>query len=245
VIRVGFDPEALPFAYFNAAGELVGFDVEMAHRLALELGVAIEFVPFHLETLADQLEEDHFDVAMGGVVATFNLLETAVIAMSGIEVTGALVVRDHLRGNVGTLEAIRALDHPKFGVVGYPWISSRFHEWLPNVELVVIAENHEFFKGEAGDVMALVTIAETGAAWTVRYPDFHVVVPDGVDVKGQLAYPIGGGDLAFRSYVERWAILVREDGTADELHEHWILGGGARIRGPRWSVIRDVLHWVE
>jgi hypothetical protein len=45
--------------------------------------------------------------------------------------------------------------------------------------------------------------------------------------------------------VERWAILVREDGTADELHEHWILGGGARIRGPRWSVIRDVLHWVE
>jgi Na+/H+-dicarboxylate symporter len=245
VIRVGFDPEALPFAYFNAAGELVGFDVEMAHRLALELGVAIEFVPFHLETLADQLEEDHFDVAMGGVVATFNLLETAVIAMSGIEVIGALVVRDHLRGNVGTLEAIRALDHPKFGVVGYPWISSRFHEWLPNVELVVIAENHEFFKGEAGDVMALVTIAETGAAWTVRYPDFHVVVPDGVDVKGQLAYPIGGGDLAFRSYVERWAILVREDGTADELHEHWILGGGARIRGPRWSVIRDVLHWVE
>ena len=245
VIRVGFDPEALPFAYFNAAGDLVGFDVEMAHRLALELGVAIEFVPFHLETLADQLEEDHFDVAMGGVVATFNLLETAVIAMSGIEVTGALVVRDHLRDDFGHVDAIRALDHPRFGVVGYPWISSRFHEWLPHAELVVIAENHEFFKGETDDVMALVTIAETGAAWTVRYPDFHVVVPDGVDVKGQLAYPIGGGDLAFRSYVERWAILVREDGTVDELYKHWILGGGARIRGPRWSIIRDVLHWVE
>jgi len=95
VVRVGFDPEALPFSFFNAAGDLVGFDVEMAHRLALELDVAIEFVPFHLDTLPDQLEEDHFDVAMGGVVATFNLLETAVIAFSGIEVTGAVVDKQH------------------------------------------------------------------------------------------------------------------------------------------------------
>jgi Na+/H+-dicarboxylate symporter len=245
VIRVGFDPEALPFAYFNVEGDLVGFDVEMAHRLALELGVAIEFVPFHLETLADQLAEDHFDVAMAGVAATFELLEMAVIAFSGIEVTGALVIADHLRDEVASIDAIRALDHARFGVVGYPWISSRFHERLPNVEVVEIAENHEFFEGATSDVMALLTIAEIGAAWTVRYPGFHVVVPDGVDVKGQLAYPIGGGDLVFRSYVERWATLVREDGTVDELYAHWVLGGGAKTRGPRWSVIRNVLHWVE
>jgi len=245
VVRVGFDPEALPFSFFNAAGDLVGFDVEMAHRLALELGVAIEFVPFHLDTLAEQLEEDHFDVAMGGVVATFKLLENAVIAMSGIEVTGALVVRDHLRDEFASIDSIRALDQPRFGVVGYPWVSSRFRERLPTAELVVIAGDREFFEGQAGDVAALLTIAESGAAWTVRYPGFHVVVPDGVDVKGQLAYPIGGGDLAFRSYVERWATLVREEGTVDELYEHWILGRGATIRGGRWSVIRDVLHWVE
>lgn len=245
VIRVGFDPDALPFAYFNAAGDLVGFDVEMAHRLALELGVAIEFVPFHLDTLADQLEEDQFDVAMGGVVATFDLLESAVVALSGIEVTGALVVPDYVRGDVGSIDAIRALNHPRFGVVGYPWVSSRFHQRLPNVELVVITGNREFFEGEASHVLALVTIAETGAAWTVRYPEYQVVVPEGVDVKGQLAYPIGGGDLAFQSYVERWATLVHEEGTVGELYEHWILGRGAPSRGSRWSVIRDVLHWVE
>lgn len=245
VIRVGFDPEALPFSYFNAAGELVGFDVEMAHRLALELDVAIEFVPFHLDTLPDQLEEDHFDVAMGGVVATFNLLETAVIAFSGIEVTGAVVVPDHLRNDFASIDAIRALNRPRFGVVGYPWISSRFHQQLPEAELVVVARYTEFFDGAADDVMALVTIAESGAAWTVRYPGFQVVVPEGVDVKGQLAYPIGGHDLEFRSYMERWATLVRENGTVAELYAHWILGGGAATHGPRWSVIRDVLHWVE
>ena len=245
VIRVGFDPDSLPFSYFNAAGDLVGFDIEMAHRLALELDAAIEFVPFHLDTLPDQLREDHFDVAMGGVVATFNLLETAVIAFSGIEVTGALVVPDHLRDHFASIDSIRALESPRFGVVGYPWISSRFHQQLPEAELVVVAGNREFFDGEADEVTALVTIAESGAAWTVRYPGFHVVVPEGVNVKGQIAYPIGGRDLEFRSYMERWATLVRDDGTVAELYAHWVLGGGAEIRGPRWSIIRDVLHWVE
>jgi hypothetical protein len=207
--------------------------------------IVVGGVRIHLDTLSDQLREDHFDVAMAGVVATFDLLETMVIGFSGIEVTGALVVRDHLRDEVGSVDAIRALDHARFGVVGYPRISSRFHERLPNAELVGFADPREFFEGDTDNVMALVTIAEAGAAWTIRYPGFHVVVPDGVDAKGQLAYPIGGGDHEFRSYIERWATLVRDDGTVDELYDHWILGGGAMPRGHRWSVIRDVLHWVE
>ena len=39
VLRVGYLPDALPFAFFNQAGELVGFDIELAHRLAREMGV--------------------------------------------------------------------------------------------------------------------------------------------------------------------------------------------------------------
>ena len=34
VLRVGYLPDSLPFAFFNQAGDLVGFDVELAHRLA-------------------------------------------------------------------------------------------------------------------------------------------------------------------------------------------------------------------
>jgi membrane-bound lytic murein transglycosylase MltF len=44
-IRVGFIPNQRPYSHFNARGELVGFDVEMAHALARELGVAVEFAP--------------------------------------------------------------------------------------------------------------------------------------------------------------------------------------------------------
>ena len=44
-LRVGYFPTALPYSYFNASGDLVGFDVEMAHKLATELNLRLEFVP--------------------------------------------------------------------------------------------------------------------------------------------------------------------------------------------------------
>ena len=40
VLRVGYLGDSLPFAFFNAHGDLVGLDVELAHRLARELGVS-------------------------------------------------------------------------------------------------------------------------------------------------------------------------------------------------------------
>ena len=39
MLRVGYMPDALPFSFFNVKGELVGFDIELAHPLASELGV--------------------------------------------------------------------------------------------------------------------------------------------------------------------------------------------------------------
>ena len=55
VIRVGYNEDKLPFAYFNNQDELVGLDVNMAHALARDLGVRIEFVRFDRRTLATQL----------------------------------------------------------------------------------------------------------------------------------------------------------------------------------------------
>ena len=35
------------------------------------------------------------------------------------------------------------------------------------------------------------------------------------------------------------------DGTVERLFDYWIHGQDAGRRGPRWSVLRDVLGWVE
>ena len=50
-LRVGYVPDSLPFAFTNRAGDVVGFDIGMAHRLARELGVGLEFVHADLADL--------------------------------------------------------------------------------------------------------------------------------------------------------------------------------------------------
>ena len=47
VLRVCFFPRDYPSAFYNTAEppQLVGFDIEMAHRFARALGLPIEFLP--------------------------------------------------------------------------------------------------------------------------------------------------------------------------------------------------------
>ena len=48
-----------------------------------------------------------------------------------------------------------------------------------------------------------------------------------------------------REYIGNWIDLQRKNGTVDRLYDYWMLGGAMESEQPRWSVIRDVLGWVE
>ena len=54
----------------NTRGELVGFDIEMAHILASDLGLSVEFVPVPRPELAAHLDGASADLAMSGVLVT-------------------------------------------------------------------------------------------------------------------------------------------------------------------------------
>ena len=95
------------------------------------------------------------------------------------------------------------------------------------------------------DVQALALPAERGSAWTLMYPAYSVVVPEPGLVKVPLAYPIAEHDQAFAAFVNTWIDLKKKDGTLDALYRYWILGQDPAARRPRWSVIHDVLHWVD
>ena len=87
--------------------------------------------------------------------------------------------------------------------------------------------------------------AERGSAWTLLYPQFSVVVPEPGIIKVPLAYPIAEHDAAFAGFMNTWIDLKRKDGTIQRLYDYWVLGRDAAPRQPRWSVIRNVLHWVD
>ena len=106
VLRVGFNPHVIPFSYTNAVGELVGFDISYAYRLARDLGVAIEFVPFTSPTLARDLADHRFDIAMSGIYENDERLQSFTMSPAYYESPLALVVPSadaakFLDGNAG------------------------------------------------------------------------------------------------------------------------------------------------
>ena len=107
VLRVGYLTDALPFAFFNEAGDLVGFDVELAHRLARELGVRIEFVPVDRGRLDQQLAEGYCDIVMSGVVVTTDRARETLFSDSYLDETFAFVVPDDRRERFTSWNAIR------------------------------------------------------------------------------------------------------------------------------------------
>jgi ABC-type amino acid transport substrate-binding protein len=245
VLRVGYTADALPFAFFNAQGDLVGFDVELAHRLARELGVRLELRPIDRASIEARMAAGYCDLVMSGVPVTTGRAAVLLFSQSYLDETFGLVVRDEDRDQFSTWAAIRARPRTTIAVPDIPYYIEMIRQSAPRARLVVIADISTILAGRETPFDAIAMTAERGSTWTLLYPQFSVVVPEPGIVKVPLAYPIAKHDEAFASFINTWIDLKRKDGTISTLYDYWVLGRDAAPRRPRWSIIRDVLHWVE
>ena len=245
-IRVGYLTDNLPFSYVNADNKVVGFDIEMAHRLAIDLNVTLELVPFdHPDNIAHHLAQDHCDVIMSGIAASPSQFLEVAFTRSYIELTPALVVPDYIRSEVDTLDELRSAKNLSLGVINDVTVVRLVERRLPTAEAVEIPRVAAFFEAETPPTDGLIISAEAGSAWTLIYPEFQVVLPFREVTAWPLGYATKPGDEELLRFLDLWIDLMRDGGFVSNLRDHWILGRTAVPRSPRWSVIRDVLHWVE
>ena len=93
-------------------------------------------------------------------------------------------------------------------------------------------------------------------------PDAHLLIVDDLegsnslyefDANGTLIVP--GGPLSgigvatdaveLARLVDEWTLTATGAGVVDQAFEFWVMGRGAEPTEPRWSIIRDVLGWVD
>ena len=244
-LRVGYLSGSLPYAFFNAAGDLVGLDVELAHRLARELGLRLEFVPLERASLAQALAAGECDIAMTGTPVTTDRAAGVLFSTSYLDETLGLIVPDYAREHFTQWAEIKARSATTIAVPDVPYYTAKIRERLPGATLQVMPDIGVALAEPRPSFDAIAMTAERGSAWTLQYPRFTVVVPEPGIVKVPLAYPIAAHDQAFASFINTWIELKRKDGTIDALFAYWVLGRDAAPRTPRWSIIRNVLHWVE
>ncbi len=116
---------------------------------------------------------------------------------------------------------------------------------LPEAELVILDSPRAFFRRRHKNLDAFVFTAEAGSAWCLVYPAFSVAVPEPGRIRVPLAYPVRLGETGFIAYLNTWLDLKQKDGTIETIFDHWILGKDAQPHVQRWSVIRNVLGWME
>ena len=243
-LRVGYLEDNRPFTYLNAEGKLVGVDAELAHILARSLGVSLEFVPVDRAEMFERLNEGYYDIVMSGIVVTPERAESVRLSAPYMDMTLAFVVRDHRRGEFSSREALHKLIAPKLGILDVPYFISFVREHLPNAELVTVDSAEEFFESKGKTLDGFIYTAEAGSAWTLLYPEYAVVVPP-PPITIPVTYAVARGDQELVDYVNALMNLKKGDGTLKKLYDYWILGRFAASTRPRWSVIRDVLHWIE
>jgi ABC-type amino acid transport substrate-binding protein len=244
-LRVGYTKDRLPYVFVNKKGQLVGFDIEMAHELARELGVSLEFFLLEHGKFEEQLNAGYCDIFMAGMRITPQKALKVTFSQPYLDERIAFVVKDHLRETFSDRQTLLKQESLRIGLIKDPYLLTLVESYLPEAELVQLKTPRDFFRKKEGDLDALLFTAEAGSAWTLLYPDYTVVVPRPKVVSIPTAYALPRGEKKFLDYVNSWLALKKTDGTIEELFNHWILGEGAKETKPRWSVIRNVLHWVD
>ena len=199
-LRVGYIEDNRPFSFFNAQGDLVGLDVEMAHILARSLGVGLEFVPVDRSKLVEQLNEGYCDIVMSGIVVTPERAEAVRLSAPYLEVTLAFVVQDYRRGEFSSREALQKLEAPKLAILDIPYFISFVRERLPKAQLVTLKSADEFFESKGKTLDGFIYTAEEGSAWSLLYPEYTVVVPP-PPIALPLTYAMARGDGELLDYV--------------------------------------------
>jgi ABC-type amino acid transport substrate-binding protein len=244
-LRIGYEPSNLPFSFFNADGQLVGLDVELAVGVAGALGVKAELVPVQWGEVSPALAGGLIDVMPGVWYRPywFGSLRLSEPYHTG---TMGLVVRDERRHEFAAVEALRRSRGLRIGVpLDAAQVASSVARYFGKapVELVPLPTAAAFFEGPNADLDGYLMPAEGASAWTLLHPQYTVVVPqpDPVKIPTAFGLPVGARDLA--DAIDEWVVFATSEGQVRRAYDYWVLGKGAEEKGPRWSILRDVLGW--
>jgi Na+/H+-dicarboxylate symporter/ABC-type amino acid transport substrate-binding protein len=244
VLRIGHFMDRMPYAFLNREKQLVGFDVEMGRMLANSLGVSPEFHLLDIHDAAAALANGEVDIIMTGAVATPARAAEALLSESYVDETFGFVVLDHHRREFSTWDAIRALGPIRIGVPAIPYYVNIISQRLPDAIIETIDLGGDYVP-HLWDFEAIAAPAERGSVLTLLNPQYSVVIPKPGTIRVPLIYPIARNDRTWADLVNTFINLKQKDGTIEALYDHWILGRDAAGNEPRWSIIRNVLHWVE
>jgi len=242
VLRVGYAPHVIPFSYFNDAGELVGYDISYAYALARDLNVDLEFVPFtDWGRLDADLAAGTYDLAVGGIFLNATRLRETTPSKPYLQSRPALIVRNHDTARFLDGRTLRETPGLRIAAFSSDILVPLARTLFPRAEVIVVPDYEALLRDSSIDA-ALWTL-DQARAWAASHPGYSAVVPSDFGTPFLMAYLMPPDSREFAVLVDQWLELQTTNGFEAATKSYWLEAKPRVSQSPRWSVLRNVLHW--
>jgi polar amino acid transport system substrate-binding protein len=220
-LRVGMEPGYMPFEMTNQKGEIVGFDVDMARRMAKAMGVKLELVSTAWDGIIPALLTKKFDIIMSGMTLLQERNLRINFAEPYIVVGQTILLRKELAGDV---KSYKDLNNSKYKVVSKLGTTGE-----QAVKRMIPKAVYISFETEQEGVMDLVN----GKADAFVYDSPYCAVANAQKGQGRLvfldqpftyeplAWAVRKGDYDIINWLNNFLRQTRSDGTYDKIYKKW------------------------
>jgi polar amino acid transport system substrate-binding protein len=241
-LRFGVTDDEMPWSFRNGRGEIVGLEADLAHAIAVDLGLRLELVPVGRDAREGALASGACDVAAGRIAPTRAM--AMQFSRPITEEAWAFLVPDHERELFASLDRARSHEGLRVAVMRVPEWVARVRAILPRAEVVPVDSILDFVNAPPGQLDAMYTGYGRAVAQSLLHPRLAAVVPSPGLGGVPLAFTVAAGEEDLLQLVNAWLEQARASGLLEAKLDYWARGKGARAEeGPRWSIGRDVLGW--
>ena len=219
-LRVGLST-FVPWAMKDKTGQWVGFEVDVASRLARDMGVRVEFVPTKWAGMIPALLTGKFDIIIGGmgIRPDRNLKVNFSIPY---DYTGmSLVAHRDLASGLKTLEDF---NQPKIVIAARlgSTAAAAVKTLLPKAQLRLFDDEPQAYQELLnGKAHAVVASAPMPAFQALRNPEKLFLPIQGTFTREPIGFAVRKGDLDTLNYLDNWIRVVEAEGWLKERKHHW------------------------
>jgi polar amino acid transport system substrate-binding protein len=220
ILRVGMST-FVPWAMKDKTGKLIGFEIDVATRLAQDMGVKIEFVPTKWSGIIPALSTGKFDVIIGGmgILPSRNLKVNFSIPY---DYTGmSMVAHKQVAAGFKDLQDFNRTDVVIAARLGSTAVTAS-KKYLPKAQLRLFDDESQAYQELLnGRVHAVVGSAPTPAFQALKYPE-KLFLPLGKPfTKEPIGFAVRKGDFNTLNYFNNWIGYVESEGWLAERKNYW------------------------
>jgi len=218
-LRVGMST-FVPWAMQSKTGEWIGFEIDVAKKLAEDMGVKVEFVPTKWEGLIPGLLTGKFDMIIAGMMGTPQRALKINFTIPYDYSVMNMVANKNVAGDMNT---VADFNKPEVTVVCRNGTTAvpAVKKWLPKANLRLFSENgpmvQELLNGKAH---VMVASSPEPAQLAVKHPETLRFIDEALGLE-PISMGVRKGDPDTLAYLNNWIVVARNSGFIEEKVDYW------------------------